>query len=121
MKLRYFTTALAAAMACMAFGAGAASAEPVQYTVVESDVTIPFGVRINQLDRPTRDTILVRTGANHWYRIQLNEACARSSMIGSPVRLETYGLGTIDKFTWVRLDDRSCAIQALDRVELVSD
>jgi hypothetical protein len=117
MKLRYFATALAAAVAW----AGAASADPVQYTVVESDVSIPFGARINQLDRPTRDTVLVRTGANHWYRLQLNEACARGSMIGSPVRLETYGLGAIDKFTWVRLEDRSCAIQQLDRVEIVSD
>jgi hypothetical protein len=118
MRLRYFTTALAAAMAW----AGAASAEPVQYTVIESDATIPFGSRINQLDRPTRDTVLVRTGANHWYRIQLNENCARGSMIGSPVRLETYGQGSpIDRFTWVRLEDRSCAIQSLDRVELVSD
>lgn len=117
MALRYFATALAAAMAW----AGAASADPVQYTVVEADATIPFGSRINQLDRPTRETVLVRTGANQWYRIQLNENCVRGSMIGSPVRLETSGQGSpIDRFTWVRLEDRSCAVQSLDRVEIVA-
>jgi hypothetical protein len=118
MKLAISAAILGAAL----LWTGAAAAEPPAYTVIESNVVIPSGAYINQVDRTERDTILVRTGANHWYRILLSEGCTRGSMVGAPIRFDTSGMGgPIDRFTWVRLEDRSCAIQALDRVELVQE
>jgi hypothetical protein len=118
MKLRSFSAVLATAAILWA---GAAAADPPAYNVVKSDVTIPFGSRINQVDRPERQTLLVRTGANRWYRVQMSEACARSSMIGAPVSFQTTGMGgPIDTLSYVRLEDRSCAVQSIDRVELIA-
>jgi hypothetical protein len=59
--------------------------------------------------------------ADRWYRVQMSEACARSSMIGAPVSFQTTGMGgPIDTLSYVRLEDRSCAVQSIDRVELIA-
>lgn len=83
--------------------------------VSDKQTTIPYG-EIRQSVRGHGDVFFVRDRANQWYRIQLNEGCARGTSAATGFVFRHHGPGRqIDRFTTVAIggEMRTCTIQSI--------
>ncbi len=111
---------IAAGVAAAALLAAPASAEDeaaATYTVIEEDARIAFASSITGFERPQDDVLLIRVGANRWYRAKLGGLCGRDAVFDQAVYFRTRGTQGIDTWSHVVIDDRVCAIDSLDRIE----
>lgn len=92
---------------------------PVSFNVIESDVTVPFAnVRIRDYEIGRDNSLILRAGANRWYRATIWEPCASDLRWAyDRVGLDTHPSGTLDKFSTVIVRGRRCPIRTLDRIE----
>ena len=96
-----------------------AEAPPVTFNVIEEDVRVYFAdTRLRDYQVGRDDSLLLRAGANRWYRATVWEPCASDlrwayNAIGFDLRPS----GTLDKFSSVIVRGNRCAIRTLDRIE----
>ncbi len=92
---------------------------PVAFTVIESDVTVPFAdVRIRDYQIGRDDSLILRAGVNRWYRATIWEPCASDLRWAyDRIGLDTHPSGSLDKFSTVIVRGRRCPIRTLDRIE----
>jgi hypothetical protein len=111
---------IAAGVIAAALLAAPASAEDdaaANYTVIEEDARIAFASSISGFERPQDDVLLIRVGANRWYRAKLNGLCGRDAVFDQTIYFRTRGPTGVDRWSHVVIDDRVCGIEALDRIE----
>ena len=80
--------------------------------VADKETTIPYR-DVRQSVRGHGDIFFVRDRSNQWYRIQLNEGCARGTSDANGLVFRHHGTSRqIDRFTTVLIsgEGRSCAI-----------
>lgn len=92
---------------------------PVAFNVIESDVRVPFAdVRVRDYQVARDDSLILRAGANRWYRATIWEPCASDlRWAWDRIGLDTTPSGTLDKFSTVIVRGRRCPIRTLDRIE----
>lgn len=104
-------------------GLGQAAAEAPQqtdrqYVVIRENAHIPFARQVNSWEVADDHSLLLRVGANHWYRAEIDQFCARNLRFETRVALFERGAGSIDRFGQVRLRDGTrCHFQSLDEIE----
>lgn len=111
---------IAAAILGVTMLAGPAAAEgeaQPAYTVIEQDARIAFASSITGFERPQDDVLLIRVGANRWYRATLGGLCGRDAVFDNTIYFRTSGPSGVDRWSHVVIDDRSCNIESLDRIE----
>lgn len=87
------------------------------YTVIEEDARIAFPSAISGFERPQDDVLLIRVGANRWYRAKLGGLCGRDAMLDHTIYFRSRGPAGIDRWSHVVIDERVCNIESLDRIE----
>lgn len=92
---------------------------PVTFNVIESDVRVPFAdVRVRDYQVARDDSLILRAGANRWYRATIWEPCASDlRWAWDRIGLDTHPSGSLDKFSTVIVRGRRCPIRTLDRIE----
>lgn len=92
---------------------------PVAFNVIETDVRVPFAdVRVRDYQVARDDSLILRAGANRWYRATIWEPCASDlRWAWDRIGLDTTPSGTLDKFSTVIVRGRRCPIRTLDRIE----
>ena len=83
--------------------------------VSDKETTIP-NRDVRQSLRGHGDVFYVRDRSNHWYRLQLNEGCARGTSDTNGLVFRHHGSSQqIDRFTTVIIsgEGRSCAITSI--------
>lgn len=89
------------------------------YVVLRENVRVPFASRtINgfQIGVDRRSVIFDGTG-RHWYRGELDRGCARDLRWEHRIGLDLRrGFDTLDRFTWILIDGRRCALRSLDEI-----
>ena len=118
-----FATAAFLALSASAFAQTPAPQEqeetPIAFTVIESDVSVPFAsVRIRDYEIGRDNSLILRAGANRWYRATIWEPCASDLRWAyDRIGLDTHPGGALDKFSTVIVRGRRCPIRTLDRIE----
>lgn len=105
------------AAALLAAPANAEDDAVATYTVIEQDARIAFASSISGFERPQDDVLLIRVGANRWYRATLNGLCGRGAVFDQTIYFRSRGTVGIDRWSHVVIDDRVCGIDSLDRIE----
>jgi hypothetical protein len=115
MKFGWIVAALMAAV----FATPALAQRDVErtYAVLEEDVRIAFPSAISGFERPADDVLLIRVGANRWYRAKLGGLCGRDAMLDQTIYFRSRGPAGIDRWSHVVIDERVCNIESLDRIE----
>lgn len=116
MKLGWLAAGLMAASVCAAPALAQGEAQRT-YTVIEQDARIAFPSSISGFERPQDDVLLIRVGANRWYRAKLGGLCGRDAMIDHTIHFQSRGPTGIDRWSHVVIDERVCNIETLDRIE----
>jgi hypothetical protein len=87
--------------------------------ISDKETIIPYR-EIQQSVRGHGDVFFVRDRANHWYRLQLNEGCARGTSDANGLVFRHQGPSRqIDRFTTVFIggERRTCAITSIRKSE----
>jgi hypothetical protein len=112
---------LMAIIALVALGASPAAAEPTApvFTVIESNVRVPFSnVTIQGFQVARDNSLILDAGPNRWYRATVWEPCKHDLRWAyNHIALDTRPNGTLDRFSEVIVRGRHCPIQTLDRIE----
>jgi len=93
-----------------------------QFTVIEEDARLPFSTQVIRGFQVGKDnSLIVRAGANRYYRAVLWEPCRRDLRWDDRFALGTSVGGTMDRFSTVYVDGNRCHLQSFDQIEEPSD
>jgi Family of unknown function (DUF6491) len=115
---------LAAAVAVTALATGcatepdAAAEAPVSYAVVDDDARIAFAstIRNFRVGKDSPRSLLIEAGNGKWYRVALQQYCARDLPWEHAVGIDTGPGSTFDRFSTVVVDGRRCQVKAIDEI-----
>ena len=114
--------ALLAAAALLALAAPLAQAKPTPaaeagYVVTEADVRIrQYPLEIRGQEITADGEVLLRGRQNRWYRMALNESCARQLSRSSTLVFNTAPSDVLDRSAIIYFEGGACIIRSLHRV-----
>lgn len=114
------TLAMLAALSTSAFAEPPDAEEPAPvFNIIEADASLPFSNHRIQSFHVARDnSLILRAGANRWYRATVWAPCAHDlRWAHENIALDTRPNGTLDRFSAVVVRGQRCPIRTLDRID----
>lgn len=98
--------------------AAAAEPPPIVYPVIDENARIPFSTnRVNGFQVGEDDSLIIRVGANRWYRAELWPGCDFDLPFEHAIAIASRPDDTIDRFSVAIVNGRRCPFQTFDRIE----
>lgn len=94
----------------------AAEAPVSPYKVIRENARVPFASTLRNFSVGQDKTLLLDGPGNTWYRVTLDNFCARDLAWEERIALRDQ-LGSFDRFSSVIVDGRRCIVRAVDQIE----
>ena len=95
---------------------GEEEAPPV-FSVIEADARLSFSGRVTRGFQVARDdSLILRVGADRYYRATVWEPCARELRWDDTIAFDTGPVDTLDRFSTVLVSGQRCPIRTFDQI-----